>query len=98
MTDYTTRSPEEAKTLQFFSEENYAAKGLEWTQHRQLVAMVWRARWSASLTIEQINETAKVLGNLYDTPDLQEMVTLLARKRILRTRRQNGKHLYEVNY
>lgn len=98
MTDFTTRSAEEARTLEYFSEETYAKKGIEWSQARQLVAMVWRACWSQSLTVEQINETAKALGNLTSTPDLQDMLTFLNRKRILRTYRKQGRKLYEVNY
>jgi hypothetical protein len=98
MTDHTQRSAEEARTHELFSEESYKALGLEWSPSLAMVAMVFRARWHAALTIEQINATAKVLGDLQSEPDLQELVTKLARKKVLRGYRKQGRYLYEVNY
>jgi hypothetical protein len=96
--DFTTRSAEEAKTHEMLDVDNMDAKGIEWSQHRQIVAMVFRACWHASLSVDQINRTGQVLANLIDTPDLSEMLQLMNRKRILRTRVQRGIRLYEVNY
>lgn len=100
MTNHTTRSAEEARTHELFDMDDEALKvrGLEWSPSLAVMAMVWKACWSGALTIEKINETAKVLGNLAETPDLQELATKLVRKKVLRGYRKQGRYLYEVNY
>jgi hypothetical protein len=70
----------------------------EWTQHRQIALIVWRACWSGALPIERINEIGKALANLNDLPDLQETVTEMARAKLLRSYRKQGRKFYEVNF
>lgn len=98
MNDFTTRSAEEAKTLELLSEENFIAKKIEWSQERQILAMVFRAQWSAALTVEKINRIGGALAGLQNDPDLQEMLTKFARAKILRSYVKQGRKLYEVNY
>jgi hypothetical protein len=52
--DFTTRSAEEAKTHEMLDVDNMDAKGIEWSQHRQIVAMVFRACWHASLSVDRL--------------------------------------------
>lgn len=96
--DFTTRSTEEARTLALFDVNNLDRLGIKWTTARQVTAMVWRACWVASLTAEQVNKRAQALGDLLDTPDLRPMLALMTRKKLLRTRRREGRTYYEVNY
>lgn len=98
MNDFTTRSAEEAKTLELLSEENFIAKKIEWSVRRSIVAMVFRAEWSAALTVQQINRLGGALARLENEPDLQEMLTVFTRAKILRSYVKQGKRLYEVNF
>jgi hypothetical protein len=96
---FIERSAEEAKTQELLDTTRMDSIGIEWSTARQLVAMVYRACWTAALTVEQVNKRAEALGDLVSTPDLQEMLTTMTRKKILRSRRSSkGRKIYEVNY
>lgn len=93
-TDYTKRSAEEARTHELMDTYRDAA----WTSTRAVMAMVWKARYHAALTVKDINETAKVLANLAEVPDLQAELTAMTRAKVLRSYTKQGRKLYEVNY
>jgi hypothetical protein len=101
MTDFTTRSAFEAKTHEMFDANVMDANGIEWSPERQIVAMVWRACWSNTLSVEQISKIGQALSfgvKAAIMPDLQPMLTLMTRKKMLRACTRHGVRHYEVNY
>lgn len=92
-TDFTTRSAYEAKTHELMSRVRAEATN----SADVIVANVFQAMWSSSLTVERISKIGEAMYG-FSGLDIQEVVTRLARKRILRSRTHSGERLYEVNY
>lgn len=93
MTDYTTRSAEEAKTHKLIDERT-----MEWTPTGACLAQVWKACYIKAMTVEQVNAVAIALCSLQQGADFQAELTKWARAKILRSYVKQGRKLYEVNY
>lgn len=91
MTQYFTESELEARQMM----EEFRDKH-EWDPLRQAMLIVWRAEWSSSLRIDQINAIATVLCNYSKPVDLQKVCTHAVRNGLLRTRMIRGKRNYEL--
>lgn len=90
---YNFRSAEEAKTHELL--DTY--RDHEWSQEKAILAMVFKACWSQSLTVKRVNITACALACL-ENCDLQDALTAACRAKVLRSRMSSGRRLYEVNY
>jgi hypothetical protein len=96
MTNYSKRSADEATTYELFDASCIDANHADW-QNRRIIATVFKAMWSYSMPVEKIERIACAMLNL-ESVDLQETLTTLTRKRILRSYMDHGVRLYEVNY
>ena len=61
-----------------------------------LIKTAFRAMWSSSLPVARVERIAAALHN-YDTVDLQEDLTKMAKAKILRSRVIRGVRHYEIN-
>lgn len=97
MTDFTTRSTEEAKTYQLFAkycEDN-------WSPTAAMLAGVFKAKHYAALPVKQIVAMVEAMNNctiLDEGVEIQKTLTKLARAKVLRSRVCSGRRFYEVNY
>lgn len=62
------------------------------------VRKVFLAFYEASLPADRVAEMATALSTYPELPRVQEMLTTLARMKVLRSRRVRGQTFYEVNY
>lgn len=92
--DYSTRSPSEAKTHELLDLE---ARGLEWTQGRQIVANVFKARHWGCFPVEQIAAIGCALEGV-ENFDASGALEYLRKAKVLRARNIRGVRHYEVNY
>jgi len=88
-----TITPEQQTTHDLF--EKYLAN--HWSTNNQSVANVFNSHWTAAFSEEQIG---KIIDALYgfNPVNLDATLNELVRSRVLRTRRNNGRKLYEVRY
>ena len=93
-TDYTTRSAEEAKTHELL--DTY--RDANWSPEKAILAQVFKAIWSSSISVERVNKIAIALNSMGESGDLQKTLTEAVRAKILRSRMHGGVRLYEVNY
>lgn len=74
-------------------------ESVDWKTEAQDVCVcrnVFKREWSSALTVERVQALAKVC--FYFEDDLQPALTTLCRRKVLRSRTQDGKRLYEVNF
>lgn len=67
------------------------------TQDNILIGGVFKGMYYAALSVDRIQNIASAMHGLQGC-DLQEALTKLCRQKILRSRMNQGKRLYEVNY
>lgn len=94
MTDFTKRCDLEAKAYELLATH---LRSDNWTSRKAAIANVFRAMWHASLEVERVNAIANAMGNTTGI-DFQPELTQLVKAKVLRSRVQGGKRLYEVNY
>jgi len=83
-------STEERKTRELF-------ENLPEGNHFIMLRSVFKAMYWASLSVEKIEQVACAMHSL-ETVDLKKALTKLTRAKVLRSRMNSGKRLYEVNY
>ena len=94
MTNFTQRSEYEARTHELFA--NYFQNEFNWTSERAVIANVFKAMWSDSLSLERINALACAICNLKEF-DASATLTKLVRAKVLRSRMICGVRHWEVN-
>lgn len=100
MTDFTKRGDLEAKALELLDADTLTARGMEWSPERQLVAMTFRAMWTASLSVEQIDRIGSALASLElneKKRDWSPILRAYVRAKVLRSHVVRGVRRYEVN-
>jgi hypothetical protein len=98
--NYAARDANEARTLEML--DQFMEKG--WTPDTAVIAMVWRACWSSALPVDSIVRIGCALAHYAPQaeermkPDLHKALSAMVRAKVLRTRRDRGRTLYEVNF
>ena len=94
MTDFTTRSPEEAKTHELLHDRSDCGQ-IEQMVRNTFLAMHW-----ASLPVKKIQAISEAMSSMTitDPAALQKVLTKMVRAKILRSSYENGQRFYEVNY
>ena len=96
MTDFTTRSADEAKTYELFA--NFEATHPGYNHDVVVVGMVFKALYYASLPVDRIVAVGTALANLTRWDNPQAILTTLTKAKVLRSRMIRGERHYEVNY
>lgn len=96
--DFTKRSAEEAKTHELIY--GYLNKeGIQRDWHAFALSWAIKACWTSSLTAERLAQVAEAYSlQPMDTEKVQAELTSMVRAKVLRSRVNQGKRLYEVNY
>lgn len=95
MNAFKIRSDEEAKTHELMDGFEYE----KMFSTVQCVKQVFRAQWAFSLRAESILPLAQLLSNSQlEEGDVKKVLSLMVRRKVLRTRIQSGDKFYEVNY
>jgi len=94
---YTIRDENEVKTLELL--DTFEAPDTIWSTS-QCVKMAIRATWSQANTADRIGNIAGALGGIREInmETVQKTLSAMVRAKILRTRKSQGKYLYEVNF
>jgi hypothetical protein len=69
-----------------------------WSPYRAMARNVFMAYPALALTLEQINGVARAIEGLPKDASLQDALTFLVKRKALRSRKKDGRRLYEVNY
>lgn len=100
--DITIRPTLEVETIRLFKayQETHTETWGDW--HFSAVKVTFEAMWTSSLTADRIARVGSaMLGGVDDEAfraTVQDRLTKLCRAKVLRSRRHQGKTLYEVNY
>ena len=70
----------------------------KWSPYRQMTANVFNAYSSRALRLDQIEGVARIVEGLPADASLEDAVRFFVRAKVLRSRRDNGGRLYEVNF
>ncbi len=70
----------------------------KWSPYRQMVANVFNAFPTLALEVKNIEMVAQATQGLPEDGSLQDALSFYVRHKVLRTRRNGGRKLYEVNY
>ena len=94
MTDYTTRSPEEARTHELLSDRSDCGQ-IEQMVRNTFIAMYW-----SSLSVRKIKAISEAMNSMTitETKAIQKVLTSMVRRGMLRSRVDFGVRFYEVNY
>jgi hypothetical protein len=84
----------EIKTRQLLND--YLGDEKNWSPNKASVALVFKAMWYSSLSIERVDKIGSAICG-YDV-HLQEACEELVKAKVLRKRRMHGKTHYEVRY
>lgn len=96
MTDYDET---ELKAREILDRIHDGQRENEGWQARQALRIVFRAMWTAALPVDRIVEITKALtGFAFTDENFKKPLAAAVRAGILRSRREGGQRLYEINY
>ncbi len=101
-TDIATRPAFEVETIRLFQvyQEAHTETWGDW--HFSAIKVTFEAMWTSSITAERIARVGSAILGCDDDEafkgNVQNLLTKLCRAKVLRSRKNQGKTLYEVNY